>query len=77
MDNQRWMTCSICGFRFSPEEHPGCAACPLHEGCQTVCCPNCGTSQINPERSSIARFIQNLLTKKEHHASSNSSSTPS
>jgi hypothetical protein len=62
------ITCAVCGFRFDPEEHPGCSACPLHVGCATACCPNCGASNINPQRSRLARLVERLLVRKNNEA---------
>lgn len=62
------ITCSMCGFRFDPEEHPACDSCPLHSACVTACCPRCGTTNINPQRSGLARLVKRLFTRKDHHA---------
>lgn len=58
-----FITCSVCGFRFDPAAHAGCASCPLHEGCTTACCPNCGTTNINPQASGLARWIEKVISR--------------
>ena len=55
------ITCSVCGYRFDPSEHAGCANCPIHEGCTTACCPNCGTTNINPSASRWAVWLDKLF----------------
>ena len=49
------LTCSMCGHRFDPAGHEGCAACPLQKSCLLVRCPNCGYEMTNPEHSILAR----------------------
>lgn len=63
--NPSILTCTACGFRFDPAEHPGCASCPVHSGCATACCPNCGTSNINPSASRLARWVERLFNRKQ------------
>ncbi len=58
------VTCPMCGYRYDPKEHTGCASCPLNRGCQLVCCPNCGFETVDPERSVLARFARRHLLRK-------------
>jgi hypothetical protein len=53
------ITCAACGLvdRVS-QGRETCASCPLHSDCSTSCCPRCGTSNINPQRSRLARWLQ-------------------
>jgi hypothetical protein len=60
------LTCTVCGFRFDPAEHPSCGTCPLHAGCTMACCPNCGTSNINPDASRLATWMKSILKGKNH-----------
>jgi len=53
--------CSLCGHAFDPAQHPSCSACPLHSGCSLACCPNCGTTNINPASSKLAGWIKKLI----------------
>lgn len=55
--------CSMCGQRFDPEQHLACRACPMHSGCNLVCCPACGYQTVDPGRSKmvrLARFFSKL-----------------
>lgn len=59
MKKQR-IRCSMCGQKYDPELHLACQNCPMHSGCDLVCCPNCGYQTIDPRRSKfirLARFI--------------------
>lgn len=58
------LTCAVCGYAFDPSAHPSCAGCPLHKGCSMACCPNCGTSNINPAGSRLATWIKNRFGVK-------------
>jgi DNA-directed RNA polymerase subunit RPC12/RpoP len=60
-----WITCSMCGTRFDPNEHAGCPSCPLQSNCQLACCPNCGYQMILAERSVLARLARRFLPKVE------------
>jgi Fe2+ transport system protein FeoA len=54
-------SCPLCGYAFDPATNAGCASCPLHSGCQIVCCPNCGHSTVDPRESRLARWATALL----------------
>ena len=56
------LTCAVCGFEFDPTENNGCESCPIHSGCATACCPNCGTTNINPSASRLARWVERLFS---------------
>lgn len=49
-------TCGLCGHRFAAGG-AGCNACPLHPGCQMLCCPACGYTMPDPGRSRLARWL--------------------
>lgn len=37
------MKCPLCGYEFTEEQaRTACSSCPLSQGCNMVCCPNCG-----------------------------------
>ena len=60
--------CSMCGQRFDPEQHIACQACPLHSGCNLVCCPACGYQTVDPGRSKmvrLARFFSKLRSSSD------------
>jgi len=51
------MTCPMCGHVYDPAAAQACAACPLHRGCIMACCPACGYTAVDPNRSSLARWL--------------------
>jgi hypothetical protein len=55
------VACSMCGYRFDPQAHLACQACPVNQGCQVVCCPSCGYSWADPQSSVLARFAARWL----------------
>jgi hypothetical protein len=59
-------TCTICGHRFDPAGQAGCSSCPLHKGCTMVCCPACGSSNIDPAQSTLVRWISKLTGDKKN-----------
>jgi Fe2+ transport system protein FeoA len=56
-----FMSCSLCGHSFNPAEEPGCATCPLHSGCNLVCCPACGYKTVDANRSWLAKVASSFL----------------
>lgn len=61
--NTKWITCSMCGTRFDPEDQVACAACPIQAGCQLVRCPACGFEAVNVEKSGLAKLAMRLFAK--------------
>jgi Fe2+ transport system protein FeoA len=58
------ITCVACGLTYSVSQgRDSCDHCPLHTDCSTSCCPNCGTSNINPDQSRLARWVQRLFVR--------------
>ncbi len=57
------VACSLCGYRFDPSGHPGCASCPAHTNCQMVCCPACGHTFVDPAGSRLAGWVAPLLRR--------------
>lgn len=64
----RTITCGLCGYRFDPGGRSGCAACPLNAGCLVTCCPACGYSSIDPERSWAGRLASLLAGRRRRRA---------
>ncbi|HEX2981716.1 MAG TPA: hypothetical protein VHO48_15755 [Anaerolineaceae bacterium] len=60
------MTCTMCGATFDPAENAACSTCPLHRGCQVVCCPNCGYTNINPDESRLVQWLHRLQGDQRH-----------
>ena len=56
--SQQDIQCSMCGQRFDPEQHIACQACPMHSGCNLVCCPACGYQTVDPGRSKMVRLAR-------------------
>jgi len=59
-------TCSICGHCFDPADQAGCPTCPLNRGCHMVCCPSCGSSNIDPSQSVLVRWISKITGERKH-----------
>lgn len=59
--NTNLITCAVCGHTFDPAQHPSCGSCPLHQGCSMACCPQCGTTNINPAGSRLATWLKTLM----------------
>lgn len=62
--NDQLVTCSLCGYRFDPQERSACPGCPLNQGCQLVCCPVCGFESVDINRSTLALAVKNLWTRR-------------
>lgn len=57
--NETVITCVACGYRYPLSEgQDSCGTCPLHQACSTSCCPHCGTNNINPDKSRLARWLK-------------------
>lgn len=56
------ITCPMCGTRYDTTVHAACQTCPLHGGCQMVCCPACGHTTIDPSQSRLARAAARLFS---------------
>jgi Fe2+ transport system protein FeoA len=58
-------TCPLCATSFDPDEREACLACPLGKGCRLVCCPNCGSTMVDPRESRLAGWMARRLRKLE------------
>ncbi len=56
--------CDLCGTTFDPSLHSACASCPMGGHCTLSCCPSCGYTTIDLQRSAPARFIDRLLSSR-------------
>lgn len=63
MKPAKTVACSLCGYRFDPSAHPGCASCPAHTSCQMICCPACGHTFVDPAGSRLAGWIAPLFRR--------------
>jgi Fe2+ transport system protein FeoA len=57
------MHCGMCGYDFDPSELACHASCPLGAACMVVCCPRCGYSTVDPQRSSLSRRLLHLFDR--------------
>lgn len=58
------LVCPMCGNHFDPAGQQACRACPLHAGCQLVCCPQCGYQMVDVNQSKIAQLVSRLMGKR-------------
>jgi len=63
MSEKMYLTCPFCGHDFDPGEHAACQACPMHRGCNLVCCPACGYQMVDERRSWVGRLAGSVF----HH----------
>lgn len=54
------LRCSMCGYDFDPTDLACHSSCPLGGGCMVICCPRCGYSMVNPERSTALAWFKRL-----------------
>jgi hypothetical protein len=55
------VTCTLCGFQFD-ETQAGCRpSCPMSNGCNLRCCPNCGHGAVT--EGPIAQRLRKLLVR--------------
>lgn len=64
--------CAMCGQLYDPDQHLACQTCPLHSGCNLVCCPSCGYQTVNPHRSKLVRLLHSFHTHRMATRFSNS-----
>jgi hypothetical protein len=48
----------MCGQRYDPDQQVACQSCPMHSGCNLVCCPNCGYQTVDSRRSKLVRLAR-------------------
>jgi Fe2+ transport system protein FeoA len=65
--NNGQLICPLFGSAVEPDAKTACAACPLHTGCTLVCCPTCGYTVINPERTRLAGALIRLSRVLRQH----------
>ena len=70
--------CSMCGLSYDPDQHAACQNCPMHSGCNLVCCPKCGYQTVDPRRSKLvrlARFFSERRTPEKNSIAQNGQTT--
>jgi predicted Zn-ribbon and HTH transcriptional regulator len=57
------MNCPLCGYEFDETALTCAAACPMAQvqGCNLVCCPNCGYQMVDERKSGLAQFLRRAL----------------
>ncbi len=56
------MTCPLCGCEFDETDHACTTDCPLAavQGCNLICCPNCGYQMVDESKSGAAKLLRRL-----------------
>ena len=57
------MQCPLCGCDFDETDHSCVSECPMAaiQGCNLICCPNCGYQMVDESKSGIARLLRRLM----------------
>jgi hypothetical protein len=57
------MRCHLCGLDFDAR-HLAChTACPLHQYCTVICCPNCGYQTVDTSRSKVVAGLRRIAAR--------------
>jgi len=61
------ITCPLCGVEFDELGLSCVGVCPLAaiQGCQLVCCPNCGYQMVDERKSGLAQLLRRVLKAPE------------
>jgi hypothetical protein len=56
------MHCPLCGCEFDASDRSCQTDCPMAaiQGCNLVCCPNCGYQMVDESKSGLARLLRRL-----------------
>ena len=56
------MLCPLCGCEFDETDHSCVTSCPMAsiQGCNLICCPNCGYQMVDESKSGIAKLLRRL-----------------
>jgi primosomal protein N' len=59
--------CPLCGNEFDEHDRSCVAKCPLAsvQGCNLICCPNCGYQMVDESKSGIARLLRKIIPDRE------------
>jgi predicted Zn-ribbon and HTH transcriptional regulator len=57
------MNCPLCGFEFDETAMTCASACPMAavQGCNLLCCPNCGYQMVDERKSGLAQLLRRAL----------------
>ena len=53
--------CPLCGHEL---DITGCDSCPLGSNCPMVCCPACGYTTIDTDKTTVGKLALNLVTSQ-------------
>ncbi len=56
------LTCPVCGYQYESGPEGACGPCPLHSDCAMACCPACGHTTINTQKSRLVQWFEKLFT---------------
>ena len=57
------MHCPLCGCDFDETDHSCAGKCPMAaiQGCNLICCPNCGYQMVDESKSAAAKLLRRLM----------------
>ncbi len=57
------MHCPLCGFEYDESALTCSTRCPMAavQGCNLICCPNCGYQMVDERKSGIARLLRRIF----------------
>jgi primosomal protein N' len=57
------MHCPLCGFDYDESAMDCASRCPMAkvQGCNLLCCPNCGYQMVDERKSGIAKLLRRLF----------------
>lgn len=60
------MRCPLCGYDYDENALTCSTRCPMAavQGCNLLCCPNCGYQMVDERKSGIARLLRKLFRPK-------------
>jgi Fe2+ transport system protein FeoA len=62
---ERFLTCPLCGFEFSPDDAPCHHGCPMKSACNLTKCPVCDYEFPGPSRS--VSWLEALFGRRRKH----------
>jgi hypothetical protein len=63
------MRCPVCGDTLR-DQVTHCSTCPMHSGCDMLCCENCGYETVAPHSATVDFFrrLWRVATRARHPA---------
>lgn len=72
---ETFITCALCGHTYSLEAHQGCVSCPLELDCNIICCPACGFSDVDPNKSKAVGWLRSKVFARKGGTPSHTSAS--